>query len=179
MVNKGEARRDAILSAARRVLVRDGAHGFRLRAVAAEAGIGLSHVQYYFSSIEALLSGVVESYLSEWDHRIMEAGSDIHTVVDLILDNQSNDEGCRLLWELWAMSSHDEAANALLTRFYRAYIDRIAELMGSAGDHAEAVVALIEGMSVLRGCGRGLAQGGKDRIHLHIALLMGDEPAAE
>lgn len=179
MATKGEARREAILRAAERILVRDGAHGFRLRAVAAEAGIGLSHVQYYFSSIEALLAGVVESYLAEWDRRITEAGSDLHKVVDLILDNGASDDGCRLLKELWAMSSHDEYANAILTKFYRAYIERIAVLMGPAGEHAEAVVALIDGMSVLRGCGRGLAKDGKGLIHQHIALLMGELPAAE
>lgn len=163
MAERGEARRETILAAATTVLARDGAHGFRLRAVAAEAGLGLSHVQYYFTSLETLLSALVDRYLAGWDARLADTGPDLHSAIEAVLHSQAQDEDCRLLWELWAMSSRDPAADAALTRFYAAYLDRVADLISAvrpalsptaARDCAVLIVALIEGLSILRGSGR-------------------------
>lgn len=179
MADRGEARREAILAAATAVLARDGAHGFRLRAIAAEAGLGLSHVQYYFGSLEALLGALVDRYLAGWDARLGDVARDLSSAIDAVLDSQTQDESCRLLWELWAMSSRDPAADAALTRFYAAYLDRVADLAAAARpdlspemarDCAALIVALIEGLSILRGSGREAALAPHARGQVHAAI---------
>jgi AcrR family transcriptional regulator len=54
------ATRERILSAARAVLNRDGAAELSIRSVAAEAGVHLSLIHYYFESREGLLLAVLE-----------------------------------------------------------------------------------------------------------------------
>lgn len=58
-----ELRRQEILDAAMRVVVRDGVRGVRHRAVAAEAGVPLSATTYYFKDIDDLLSDTFAQYV--------------------------------------------------------------------------------------------------------------------
>ncbi|MDN5401705.1 MAG: TetR family transcriptional regulator, partial [Pseudomonas sp.] len=51
-----EQRRQDILDAAMRIVVRDGVRAVRHRAVAAEAGVPLSATTYYFKDIDDLLT---------------------------------------------------------------------------------------------------------------------------
>lgn len=51
---KGEARREALLDAALRVLERDGSSGVTHRAVAAEAGVPVASATYYFATLDDL-----------------------------------------------------------------------------------------------------------------------------
>ena len=53
--SKGEARRDALLDAAQRVLAQSGVGAVTHRAVAREAGLSLSSATYYFATIDELL----------------------------------------------------------------------------------------------------------------------------
>lgn len=58
-----EQRRQQILDAAMRIVVRDGVRGVRHRAVAAEAGVPLSATTYYFKDIENLLTDAFAQYV--------------------------------------------------------------------------------------------------------------------
>ncbi|MFF7705736.1 TetR family transcriptional regulator [Pseudomonas sp. NPDC007930] len=58
-----EQRRQEILDAAMRIVVRDGVRGVRHRAVAAEAGVPLSATTYYFKDIEDLLADTFARYV--------------------------------------------------------------------------------------------------------------------
>lgn len=58
-----ERRRQDILDAAMRIIVRDGVRGVRHRAVAAEAGVPLSATTYYFDDIQDLLSDTFAQYV--------------------------------------------------------------------------------------------------------------------
>ncbi|MBJ9976053.1 TetR family transcriptional regulator [Pseudomonas sp. S75] len=58
-----EQRRQQILDAAMRIVVRDGVRGVRHRAVAAEAGVPLSATTYYFKDIEDLLADAFAQYV--------------------------------------------------------------------------------------------------------------------
>lgn len=58
-----EQRRQHILDAAMRIVVRDGVRGVRHRAVAAEAGVPLSATTYYFKDIEDLLTDTFAQYV--------------------------------------------------------------------------------------------------------------------
>ena len=58
-----EQRRQQILDAAMRIVVRDGVRGVRHRAVAAEAGVPLSATTYYFKDIQDLLADTFAQYV--------------------------------------------------------------------------------------------------------------------
>jgi len=58
-----ELRRQAILDAAMRIVVRDGVRGVRHRAVATEAGVPLSATTYYFKDIDDLLNDAFAQYV--------------------------------------------------------------------------------------------------------------------
>ena len=58
-----EQRRQLILDAAMRIVVRDGVSGVRHRAVAAEAGVPLSATTYYFKDIDDLLNDTFAQYV--------------------------------------------------------------------------------------------------------------------
>ncbi|MDH1659041.1 TetR family transcriptional regulator [Pseudomonas mosselii] len=58
-----EQRRQQILDAAMRIVVRDGVRGVRHRAVAAEASVPLSATTYYFKDIQDLLADTFAQYV--------------------------------------------------------------------------------------------------------------------
>ncbi len=58
-----EQRRQEILDAAMRIVIRDGVRGVRHRAVAAQAGVPLSATTYYFKDIEDLLTDTFAQYV--------------------------------------------------------------------------------------------------------------------
>ena len=58
-----EQRRQLILDAAMRIVVRDGVRGVRHRAVAAEAGVPLSATTYYFKDIDDLINDTFAQYV--------------------------------------------------------------------------------------------------------------------
>ena len=58
--SQGQSTRELLLSAARTILNRDGAAGLSTRTVAAEAGVNLSLIHYYFGSRDGLLLAVLD-----------------------------------------------------------------------------------------------------------------------
>ena len=58
-----EQRRQAILDAAMRLIVREGVRAVRHRAVAAEAGVPLSATTYYFKDIDALITDTFAQFV--------------------------------------------------------------------------------------------------------------------
>ncbi|MEJ3576104.1 MULTISPECIES: TetR/AcrR family transcriptional regulator [Pseudomonas] len=58
-----EQRRQLILDAAMRIVIRDGVRGVRHRAVAAEAGVPLSATTYYFKDIDDLINDTFAQYV--------------------------------------------------------------------------------------------------------------------
>ncbi len=60
---RSEVRRQAILDAAMRIIVRDGVRAVRHRAVAAEAGVPLSATTYYFKDISDLITDTFALYV--------------------------------------------------------------------------------------------------------------------
>ena len=64
---------DALLDAAERVAIRDGAVGLSIDAVAREAGISKSRVVYDYKSKSGLLRALVERRLRMEDERVLAA----------------------------------------------------------------------------------------------------------
>ncbi|NQD93797.1 TetR family transcriptional regulator [Pseudomonas sp. CrR25] len=60
---RSELRRQAILDAAMRIIVREGVRAVRHRAVAAEAGVPLSATTYYFKDIDDLITDTFAQFV--------------------------------------------------------------------------------------------------------------------
>ena len=67
--------RDAILSAANRVILRDGSGRLTLEAVAREANVSKGGLLYHFKNKEALIFGLLEAQLAQFE-RSLENGAD-------------------------------------------------------------------------------------------------------
>jgi AcrR family transcriptional regulator len=65
-----DGRRDDLIAAATTVIVRDGVAAATTRRIAAEAGVPLGTVHYWFASKDDLLAAVVESVLDDLDSAV-------------------------------------------------------------------------------------------------------------
>ncbi|MBP2302171.1 TetR/AcrR family transcriptional regulator [Azospirillum picis] len=172
-----QARVQAILEAGEQVLLHKGMAGFGLRPVAAAAGLGLSHVQYYFRTPSDLLQALVEHYLTGWDERLSQCSDDLDMVVDAIVAGITDTPSCSLIAELWAVAGRDRVANAALGTFYDGYVARLAVVMGKADPRlspsqahtrARLVTAMLEGLWVLGRSGGASALPSRDHILLAV-----------
>ncbi|MEW6282986.1 MAG: TetR family transcriptional regulator [Candidatus Eremiobacterota bacterium] len=65
-------RRQSLLEAAARVVLRDGAGHLTLEAVAAEAGVSKGGLLYHFRSKESLISGMVQHLVEDFESKLRE-----------------------------------------------------------------------------------------------------------
>ncbi len=165
---RGEARRVQILEAATALLLEEGHGGFSVRGVAARAGIGLSHVQYYFptpaSIISALLDRFIEQYARDVLARFRDGGRPARVRLGAALEFLLNDAAYRdqcsvFMAEVTAIAQRDAQIAAAVTRYYEVYqaaVDSMArELNPSLPSlqrrrRVQQCVALIEGMAATR-----------------------------
>ncbi len=68
--------RDRILDAATEVLLRDGAQALTLEAVARQAGVSKGGLLYHFASKQALVAGMVDRLVSQFDAALASAGDE-------------------------------------------------------------------------------------------------------
>lgn len=81
-----EQRRQAILDAAMRIIVRDGVRAVRHRAVAAEAQVPLSATTYYFKDIDDLISDTFSRFVERSAGQLSEFWAGIQsTLEDMLL----------------------------------------------------------------------------------------------
>lgn len=168
-----QARVETILEAAEQVLLHKGMAGFGLRPVAAAAGLGLSHVQYYFRTPSDLLQALVERYLTGWDDRLSRCSDDLAMVVDAIVAGIAEAPSCSLIAELWAVAGRDTVANTALGKFYDGYVERLAAVLrradtglspAQATARARLITALLEGLWVLGRSGGASALPSREHI---------------
>lgn len=168
LTGRGEARRRQILEAATALLLEEGHGGFSVRGVAALAGVGLSHVQYYFptpaSIIGALLDRFIEQYAREVLSRFREgAGSPrarLEAALQFLLDDEAYRNQCSVFMaEVTAIAQRDAQIAAAVTRYYdvyRAALESMAQELNSGLDARQRrlrvmqCIALVEGMAATR-----------------------------
>lgn len=68
-----------IVDAAEEVVLRDGVGRLTLEAAAHQAGLSKGGVLYHFASRDALVAGMVERIIDEFDHDLEQAQGDDHT----------------------------------------------------------------------------------------------------
>jgi AcrR family transcriptional regulator len=128
---------DAILEAACRVVVREGAHGLRMATVAAEAGVSKALVHYYFTTRQELLRSAIvfaETHLAEaLTEELGTLGTGREKVERALLAGVEatppySDQ--RSLWnEVWSGLRYDDELRPLVTRFYADWLERFTTLI--------------------------------------------------
>jgi len=127
----------AILEAACRVIVREGAHGLRMAAVAAEAGVSKALVHYYFATRRDLLRGAFSWSEERWRAALADRLAAVETGAERVeqallmsVDPAEPFAGHRALWnEVWSSLRFDDELRPLVESSYRTWLDRLAELV--------------------------------------------------
>ncbi len=169
IVDHDERRRE-VLSAARRVIVRDGIDAATTRAIAKEAGYSNGVLAHYFADKDEILLSALRHSHQRIRERLtgkVEGASGLAALRELLLDNLPLDaertQESRLEVSFWSRS----LASERLAGVQRAEADElraaVRELLGQAraagelrGDHpddglddlAEHLLALVDGLSL-------------------------------
>ncbi len=159
-------REQAILRAACRVVVREGAHGLRMATVAAEAGVSKALVHYYFSTRQELLRkafAYADSHLNdlvEADLEHLATGRErVERMLLAGLEAGSPSEDQRSLWnEVWSGLRYDDELRPLVADRYRLWVDRLVSLVeeGRADGSISAAVDTVESGTRLAAVADGL-----------------------
>ena len=90
-----EQRRQAILDAAMRIIVRDGVRVVRHRAVATEAQVPLSATTYYFKDIDDLISDTFSQFVERSAAQMAEFWTGIQSTLEAMLGRCDGSEQAR------------------------------------------------------------------------------------
>lgn len=168
--SKGRATRATILEAATDLLLEHGYGNFVFRNVAKSAGVKPGNVQYYFSTKRDLLSAVLEPELINYLDRLRGELSrgrtkteKIDRMVRFLISDVSNVRTLRLWLSIWGMAAHDQQMAAIVSEWYRSYIDSLADLLrdvfrdlstDQAYDAATSITAQFDGLMVVLQIGK-------------------------
>ena len=165
---RGQDGVEQILRASLSLLVEQGSKALTLRRIAAECGMNVGNLNYYFRSkddlVRELLDAVISSYEDSFDAIMHEPGADADArmgkLVTLILADITTKKTTRFFPELWAMSNHDPFVQERMEELYeRARVslnELIAEINpGLPQDERETLAlfmsASMEGQTVFAG----------------------------
>lgn len=127
----------AILEAACRVVVREGAHGLRMASVADEAGVSKALVHYYFSTRQELLRSAFAFSESRLDQLVEDELAGLTTGAERLerallvsIDAGTPISEQRALWnEVWSSLRFDDDLRPLVVRWYQTWRDRMIHLL--------------------------------------------------
>ena len=126
---------DAIIKAALRVLIDEGAGAFTIRRIAAECGMKVGNVSYHFPKkeqlIQVLLDDILQSYDKVLERTVRQPGLDaeerLRLIIVLCLDDIAGKRTTRLFTELWALANHSAFVGDRVRVFYQSVHDIISE----------------------------------------------------
>lgn len=158
-------RREQLIAAAARVLVRDGSAGIRVRDVALEAGVSTGIVHYYFGSKDEILVDALRWAIGKPAERFAELRRDgdhlrvLATLLEVSLPHPGVLFDEYVLWlELWTAVTHDAALQPLCEELAADYREELVKLVRegtSAGafhpiaapdEVAERISAMVDGL---------------------------------
>ena len=125
-----DGRRDALVAAAGRVIARDGVGSATTRKIAAEAGLPLGMVHYWFGGKDDLLAAVVEKAVDDLDKAARDTpffhgtgGLDLRDAFRAAWEFIVNDEPGRQLslYELTTVALRTQGMEALAAKQYGSY----------------------------------------------------------
>jgi AcrR family transcriptional regulator len=126
---------DAILAAARTVLIDEGAGAFTIRRIAAACGMKVGNVSYHFPRkemlIQILLDELLESYDKLLETRVRQpdltAEERLRLIIVICLEDIAGKRTTRLFTELWALANQNEFVADRTRVFYQKVHDFIGE----------------------------------------------------
>jgi AcrR family transcriptional regulator len=126
---------EAILAAARTVLIDEGAGAFTIRRIAAACGMKVGNVSYHFPRkemlIKILLDDLLESYDSLLETRVrqrdLSADESLRLIIVICLEDIAGKRTTRLFTELWALANQNEFVAERTRDFYQKVHDFIGE----------------------------------------------------
>lgn len=160
-----------ILRAALTVLVEEGSHAFTLRRIAAECGMKVGNLSYYFPHKQDLVQELLEAILLGYGDLAAEMLGEtdgqpeerLRRMIALTLDDIRTKRTTNLFPELWALANHDPRVDALVQDFYaraqRGFAEAVAGINPALSPEDCRIVALyisasIEGTTVFAGHGK-------------------------
>ena len=165
---KGYARANDILQAAREIFAADGYGGLSMRRVAAQVGVSLSNVQHYYKSKDMLVEAVLLDSLNQFQEKIdgiaasMTGTSRVEQLlatVDMFLEELGNPVIRGMFFEFWALATRNTFASTLMERMQsrerKAIYRLIQGLSPEISDQeymlrAALIVAQVEGLMLFR-----------------------------
>ncbi len=159
---------EQILRAALNVLVEEGSNAFTLRRIAAECGMKVGNLSYYFphkeNLVEELLEAILNGYSDMADEELRDASDDpeerLMCGIAFTLDDIRSKLTTNLFPELWALANHNEKVDRLVQDFYARAQERIALSVRAVNDTlteeecrtvALFISATIEGTTIFAG----------------------------
>lgn len=151
---------DAIIKAALRVLIDEGAGAFTIRRIASECGMKVGNVSYHFPKkellIQTLLDEIINSYKKVLERTVRQPGLDaaerLRLIIVLCLDDIGGKRTTRLFTELWALANHNEFVADRVRVFYQSVhgtiAEYVAELNPALSEQEVRLVALFISASV-------------------------------
>lgn len=129
-----------ILQAACRVVLRDGAHGLRMAAVAREADVSKALVHYYFATRQELLRAAFAYSAEQWDAavaaelgRVPDARRRIERFLLSSVAPAEPFDGHRALWnEVWSSLRVDEELRPVVQEAYERWVRQLVRLVEQA-----------------------------------------------
>jgi AcrR family transcriptional regulator len=124
-----------MLDAAELVLIRDGYHALSTRRVAAECGVSLGHLTYYFPAKDELLRAMISAVMARYGERMRIASAaaeartreDLRALLDWLLCDTVTKETSGLFRELWVLAKHDAVAAREVLQFYESLIESFVQ----------------------------------------------------
>jgi len=163
---KGRARVNGIFQATRHVLLRRDYTQFSLRNVAAEAGMHLSNLQYYFPTRDRLIHELLRDVQRRYDERYEELfrgltadpGARFAAIARYLVEDIHERDTRRFFIQLWALLESSGNGGELLRELYAQHIDKLADYLAGLDpaappnlcrQRATIIAGMIEGMMLL------------------------------
>jgi AcrR family transcriptional regulator len=165
---KGYARANDILEAAREIFASEGYGGLSMRRVAAQVGVSLSNVQHYYKSKDMLVEALLLDSLNQFQERIdgiaasMTGGSreeQFLATVDMFLEELGSPVIRGMFFEFWALATRNTFASTLMERMQSRERKAIYKLIQGMSPEipdeeymvrSALIVAQIEGLMLFR-----------------------------
>lgn len=123
---RGQEGFEQILRAALSLLVEQGSKALTLRRIAAECGLNVGNLNYYFKSKEELIRELLDAVISSYEESFDDIYHDpdaspeqrLERIVTLILTDITTKKTSRFFPELWAMANHDPFVQERMEELY-------------------------------------------------------------
>ncbi|MBT7950197.1 MAG: TetR/AcrR family transcriptional regulator [Gammaproteobacteria bacterium] len=165
---RGKSRVKSIILTAKNIFLREGYENLKLKNVAAEEGISLGNLTYYFKTKEHLYRTLIEDVLNQYNvdaNRFKELYSDDPVLkftkfIEMVLKDCKKQETRAFFYQLWSNSIHDEFIRDCRTAVYDDFLISLRDLARDINPKLDEkqfkqrtfiVISMIEGLHVMFG----------------------------